>query len=111
MNAPEILTLPRLPRDADGPIFAEPWQAQAFALTLRLFEGGVFSWTDWAQALSVELALDPHDDGSRYSDHWVAALEKLVAERSLAAPSEMAARKSAWAEAYRHTPHGLPVEL
>ncbi len=111
MSAPEVLALPRLPRDAGGPIFAEPWQAQAFALTLKLHEGGAFSWADWAQALSAELAFDPQDDGSRYYDHWVAALEKLVAARSLAAPSELAARKLAWAEAYRHTPHGLPVEL
>lgn len=111
MSAPEVLALPRLPQDAEGPFFAEPWQAQAFALTLKLYEDGAFSWTDWAQALSAELERDPQDDGSRYYDHWVAALERLVAERSLAAPAEMAARKSAWAEAYRHTPHGLPVEL
>lgn len=111
MSAPDVLSLPRLPHDADGPIFAEPWQAQAFALTLKLHEGGAFSWVEWAAALSAELALDHHDDGSRYYEHWVAALEGLVATRSLAAPSELELRKSAWAEAYRRTPHGKPVEL
>ena len=59
MSAPDVLGLPRLPRDTQGPVFAEPWQAQAFALTLKLHEGGVFSWTQWAKALSVELARDP----------------------------------------------------
>lgn len=111
MNAPEVLSLPRLPRDDSGPIFAEPWQAQSFAMTLKLYEGGAFTWPEWAAALSAELAQDPHDDGTRYYDHWVVALEKLVAARSLAAPSELSTRKSEWAEAYRRTPHGSPVEL
>ena len=111
MSAPDVLSLPRLPRDADGPIFAEPWQAQAFALTLKLHEGGAFTWPEWAATLSAELALDSHDDGSRYYEHWVAALETLVTARSLAAPSDLATRKSEWAQAYRRTPHGSPVEL
>lgn len=92
-------------------MFAEPWQAQAFALALKLHEAGAFSWTDWAEALSAELARDPADDGSRYFEHWVAALEGLVARRNLAAPAELAARKDAWKYAYLRTPHGQPVEL
>ena len=111
MSPPDLLALPRLPRDADGPVFAEPWQAQAFALTLKLYEAGAFSWTQWAQALSAELAGDPTDDGGRYYEHWVAALERLVGARGLVAEGELAARRAAWAEAYRHTPHGRPVEL
>jgi nitrile hydratase accessory protein len=105
------LELPRLPRDADGPVFAEPWQAQAFALTLKLHEQGAFAWTEWAEALSAELARDPADDGSRYYEHWVAALEGLVTRRNLAGSGELAARKTAWKNAYLRTPHGKPVEL
>ena len=111
MSAPDILALPRLPRDADGPVFAEPWQAQAFALTLKLHEGGVFTWVEWADALSKELAADPGDDGARYYDHWVAALEGLVARRNLAGQEELDARRKAWKDAYLRTPHGHPVEL
>jgi nitrile hydratase accessory protein len=107
----DLAALPRLPRDADGPVFAEPWQAQAFALTLKLHEGGAFTWSEWAEALSAELAGDPGDDGSRYYEHWVAALEGLVAGRNLAGPDELAARKTAWKAAYLRTPHGKPVEL
>ena len=109
MNRPE--DLPGLPRDAEGPVFAEPWQAQAFALTLKLHETGAFTWTAWAEALSRELAADPTDDGSRYYEHWVAALEGLVTAASLAASAELAERKAAWAQAYRTTPHGKPVAL
>jgi nitrile hydratase accessory protein len=105
------MALPGLPCDAEGPVFAEPWQAQTFALAVQLNVDGAFTWTEWAQALSRELAGDPTDDGSRYYQHWVAALERLIAERGLTSPDEMAGRKAAWAEAYRHTPHGLPVEL
>lgn len=111
MSAPDVLALPRLPRDADGPVFAEPWQAQAFALTLKLHEGGAFSWVAWAEALSAELAGDPTDDGSRYYEHWVAALERLATGRNLATQSELDARKDAWKSAYLHTPHGQPVVL
>ena len=92
-------------------MFAEPWQAQAFALTLKLHEDGAFTWPEWAQALSAELAGDPADDGARYYDHWVAALEGLVTARNLAAPDELRARKDAWKDAYLRTPHGKPVEL
>lgn len=111
MSAPDVLALPRLPRDAEGPVFAEPWQAQAFALTLKLNEGGAFTWTEWAEALSVELARDPADDGSRYYEHWVAALEGLTAGRNLATRDELETRKHAWEHAYLRTPHGQPVEL
>lgn len=111
MSAPDVLALPRLPRDAEGPIFAEPWQAQAFALTLKLHEAGAFSWPEWAAALSEELAGDPDDDGTRYYEHWVAALERLATQRSLTKDDELARRKAAWREAYVHTPHGRPVSL
>ncbi len=115
MSAPDPLALPGLPKDAQGPVFAEPWQAQAFALTVRLHAEGAFEWTDWANALSRELARElarePDDDGSRYYFHWVAALESLVAERGILSAADLAARKQAWDHAYRHTPHGKPVEL
>ena len=103
--------MPGLPRDAEGPVFAEPWQAQAFALAVELNARGAFTWSEWAEALARELAADPTDDGSRYYEHWVAALERLSARHALSTPDEMAARKTAWAEAYRRTPHGKPIEL
>ena len=111
MSAPDATALPRLPVDAEGPVFGEPWEAQAFALAVRLSEEGAFTWPEWAQALAGELATDPTDDGARYYHHWVAALEKLAAKSRLATAVEMAERKAAWAEAYRRTPHGKPVEL
>ena len=113
---PERLdSLPALPRDEGGPVFAEPWQAQAFALAVRLSAQGHFTWKEWAAALAGELksAADrgEPDDGSRYYEHWLAALESLVARKGLSNAGEMSARKEAWADAYRHTPHGKPVAL
>ncbi len=113
---PEHLqALPRLPRDEREPVFAEPWQAQAFALAVKLSEQGNFTWKEWATALANELKAaatrgEP-DDGSRYYDHWLVALERLVTHKGLADPASLLARKEAWAEAYRRTPHGKPVEL
>jgi nitrile hydratase accessory protein len=116
MQGPENLAaLPLLPRDEGGPVFAEPWQAQAFALAVKLSAQGHFTWKEWAAALAAELkaATDrgEPDDGSRYYHHWLAALERLVAEKRLSDPAAMLARKEAWAEAYRRTPHGKPVDL
>jgi len=106
---------PLLPRDAGGPVFAEPWQAQAFALAVQLSAAGRFSWTEWTTALGAQLqaAADRGEpnDGSRYFEHWLAALEHLVAEKQLTDRTALNERKAAWADAYRHTPHGHPVEL
>jgi nitrile hydratase accessory protein len=112
LSAPDPLSLPQLPRDEAGPVFAEPWQAQAFALVLQLHEQGAFSWTEWAQALSARLVdAGPQDDGSRYYEHWLATLESLVTAKQLATGRELARRKDAWEHAYRHTAHGRPVQL
>ena len=118
MSAPEtdrLAALPRLPRDEGGPVFAEPWQAQAFALAVKLSEAGHFTWKEWAATLADELrnAADrgEPDDGSHYYDHWLAALEHLVTAKGLTDPAALVERKEAWADAYRHTPHGKPIEL
>jgi nitrile hydratase accessory protein len=104
----------------EEPVFAEPWQARAFALVLKLAERGHFTSSEWTAALSREIAAAGDslagrsvtgDDGSRYYEHWLAALEKLVVDKGLMDPSSLLARKEAWHDAYLHTPHGKPVEL
>jgi nitrile hydratase accessory protein len=103
LNTPDL--------NQDERVFAEPWQAQAFALAVKLSEQGHFTWNEWAAALAVELKSAEPDDGSRYYEHWLAALERLVVAKGLSNSSAMLERKQAWADAYRHTPHGKPVEL
>ncbi len=115
LGSEQLSDLPRLPRDEGGPVFAEPWQAQAFALAVRLSAQGYFTWKEWAAALAEELksAADrgEPDDGSHYYEHWLAALEHLVTSRRLTDDTELLTRKEEWADAYRHTPHGKPVQL
>ncbi len=110
-----LTKLPRLVRDDGGPIFVEPWQATAFALAVRLSAEGHFTWQEWAAMLADELkrAADrgEPDDGSCYYHHWLGALERLVVAKGLSDPATLLARKEAWADAYRHTPHGKPVVL
>jgi nitrile hydratase accessory protein len=110
-----LAVLPNLPRDEGGPVFAEPWEAQAFALAVKLSEQGHFTWKEWAAALADELKAAASrgelDDGSRYYQHWLTALERLVTAKGLSDLATLQARKEAWIEAYRHTPHGKPVEL
>ena len=96
-------------------MFAEPWQAQAFAVAVKLSEAGHFTWKEWTAALAGELENAARrgepDDGSHYYDHWLAALEHLVTGKGLTDPAALVERKEAWADAYRHTPHGKPIEL
>ena len=80
-------------------------------MAVRLSEQGYFTWKEWAAALAAELKAAPPDDGSHYYEHWLKALERLVASKGLASPAALAERKQAWAAAYRRTPHGKPVEL
>jgi nitrile hydratase accessory protein len=114
-DAERLAALPRLPRDEGGPVFAEPWQAQAFALAVKLSEAGHFTWKEWTETLGAEFAAaeargEP-DDGTHYYEHWLCALERLVTEKGLTAREELAERKEEWEEAYLHTPHGKPVVL
>ncbi len=96
-------------------MFSEPWEAQAFAMAVRLHERGCFTWKEWAARLADEIAAAKArgevDDGRRYYHYWLAALEKLVAEKRLVTADELAARKDAWDRAARATPHGQPIEL
>jgi nitrile hydratase accessory protein len=105
-----------LPRGEDGaPVFREPWEAQAFALTLALHERGLFSWTEWAQTLAGEIrqaqAQGDPDDGSTYYRHWLAAIERLVAAKGVASARDLAERHDAWDRAAHATPHGAPIVL
>ena len=108
-------TLNDLPRDEDGPVFREPWEAQAFAMALSLHERGLFTWAEWAAALADEIKLaqangDP-DLGDTYYQHWLAALEKLVAKKGVASLETQHRYRDAWDHAADRTPHGKPIEL
>ena len=116
MPTERALDLPALPRDEAGaPVFREPWEAQAFAMAVRLHEAGHFTWTEWAERLAGEIkraqaAGDP-DRGDTYYHHWLATLERLVAEKGLVGVDELSQRKAEWDAAARATPHGKPIEL
>lgn len=110
-----VLDLPGIPKDADGPVFAEPWQAQAFAMAVLLHARGVFTWPEWAARLAATIraaqaAGDP-DDGSTYWRHWLASLESLAVEHGATSIDELAGRRLAWEAAARRTPHGRPIVL
>ena len=113
--APTLRTLCGMPSDDAGPVFAAPWQAQAFGLTLALYERGCFTWHEWARTLGDEIAgarlRGEPDGGDRYYERWLAALERLAVEKGLASPGELLERKQAWDRAARATPHGKPIVL
>jgi nitrile hydratase accessory protein len=107
--------LPDLPRDAGGPVFREPWEAQAFAMAVALRQRGVFTWSEWAQMLGAQIkraqaAGDP-DLGDTYYHHWLAALERLLAQKGVADEPMLARYRHAWEHAAARTPHGTPIEL
>ena len=113
---PPLDSLPAIPRDEEGPVFAAPWEAQAFAMAVELHARGAFTWKEWSAALGREIASGDGDSGdsepgTRYYAHWLAALEGLVTEKRLTSSRELAARKAAWQAAAEATPHGEPILL
>ncbi|MEC5406453.1 nitrile hydratase accessory protein [Paraburkholderia sp. MPAMCS5] len=107
--------VPGVPRDAEGPVFREPWEAQAFALGVVLQQQGLYTWRELAAALAEEirraqLAGDP-DTGETYYLHWLATLERLVASKGVASTQTQARYREAWRHAAHRTPHGAPIEL
>ena len=107
--------VPGIPRDDDGPVFREPWEAQAFAMTLALHERGLFTWPEWSATLAEEIKRaqaegDP-DSGETYYRHWLAALERLIAEKGVASRDTLTRYRDAWDHAADRTPHGAPIEL
>jgi nitrile hydratase accessory protein len=105
-----------IPRGEDGaPVFREPWEAQAFAMTLALHRQGLFTWNEWAEALAAAIkraqAAGDRDDGSTYYRHWLSALERLTAAKGIASPEVLADRRAAWDRAAHATPHGQPILL
>jgi nitrile hydratase accessory protein len=119
-DTPDLALCPGLPRshagdEPDSPVFAAPWQAQAFAMTLQLHQQGLFSWPEWAAALSAQIrraqAAGDADLGDTYYHHWLAALEALVAEKGAADAATLARHAQAWGHAAERTPHGQPIVL
>ena len=107
--------LPAIPKDDDGPVFAAPWEAQAFAMAVELHARGAFTWKEWSEALGREIAAGTASgDGGcdlPYYEHWLTALERLVAKKRLTSAAELATRKAAWKAAAEATPHGEPILL
>jgi nitrile hydratase accessory protein len=110
-----IEAVPSVPRDAEGPVFREPWEAQAFAMTLAPYDRKLFTWPEWAATLADEIkraqaAGDP-DTGETYYRHWLNALERIVAEKGATDPATLKRYFHAWDHAADRTPHGQPIEL
>lgn len=111
----DLGALPAIPKDNEGPVFAEPWQAQAFSMALKLHEQGCFDWNEWAEYLSKEIKSAPDlgdpDLGDTYYHHWLAALEKLLTDKGVTSQTELHMRKQQWDQAARVTEHGKPIVL
>jgi nitrile hydratase accessory protein len=115
MNGPPPGLVPAMPRDADGPVFREPWEAQSFAMAVALYERGFFTWPQWSAVLGDEIkraqaAGDP-DTGENYYRHWQNALERIVAETGLTDSDSFARYHDAWQRAATRTPHGSSIVL
>jgi len=115
MTPQTALNLPGLPKDEAGPVFAEPWQAQAFAMAVSLHSEGLYTWPEWVATFSQQVVAaqkrgDP-DLGDTYYLHWLATLEALCTSKTGLSLSALLQRKEAWRQAYLNTPHGQPVQL
>jgi nitrile hydratase accessory protein len=103
-----------VPQPDDTPVFREPWEAQAFAIVVALHQQGLFSWAEWIQTLSSQIAAaqtSQTDNGETYYCHWLAALETLVAAKGLSSREELTRYRRAWDRAAHRTPHGKSIDL
>ena len=115
MQSADLSLLKGLPVEDDSPVFREPWEAQAFGMALALYERGLFTWDEWARALSAQILAaqaqgDP-DLGNTYYRHWLAAIEALVSVKGVSSPEELGRFQQAWHHAADRVPHGQPIEL
>jgi nitrile hydratase accessory protein len=100
--------LSRLDLPPDAPVFAEPWQAEAFAMVVALHERGLFTWNQWADALSRQVK---SPGGENYYAAWLAALEDLLISLNVTTTTDVDALTEAWRRAAVATPHGHPIVL
>jgi nitrile hydratase accessory protein len=104
-----------VPGNSDGPVFHEPWEAEAFALAVSLNERGLFTWKEWAATLGDEIkkaqATGDPDTGETYYRHWLATLERILAEKGVVERGILARTRDAWQRACARTPHGAPIAL
>jgi nitrile hydratase accessory protein len=103
MNVDRLVADMPLPRSNGELVFDAPWQSRAFGLAVALHERGMYEWSAFSRALAEEIAAAGADDGSRYYEHWLAALERLLREQGVVVPAELAAEAAAIAE---HDEHG-----
>ena len=108
-----------IPRDGEGPVFREPWEAQAFALVVQLHQRGLFTWKEWADTLSAEIRAvgerGEADTGADYYHHWLAALERLLAAKQLTDAAQLGARReqllAEWPSGHDHVARREPVRV
>lgn len=110
-----LQALDSIPRHDNEPVFNAPWEAEVFALCLSLYEQGLFTWKEWAEALSSSIAQaqkagDP-DLGDTYYLHWLKTLERIVVDKQLGDAEQLGQLYSSWASAASATKHGDPIEL
>ena len=102
-------------KDEQQPVFAEPWEAHAFAIAVKLSEKGLFKWSEWSDALTEEIKIAKEqgnpDFGNTYYQFWLSALEAILLEKNIVKKSDIKSMMEQWRSAYLSTPHGKPVKL
>jgi nitrile hydratase accessory protein len=88
--------------------FGAPWEAQAFAMAVRLNEAGLFTWSEWTEQLGAAIRARP---SAGYYENWLTALEAILETKNVLRHDERLQRITAWEEAARNTPHGQPIVL
>ena len=109
MNVPDLQKIPGITLGEDGPVFSEPWEANAFALVVGLHQKGAFEWNEWADVLSKTIHAD--DVNTPYYELWLKALEVIVSQKEILGEREISTREKDWEKALIATPHGQPIEL
>jgi nitrile hydratase accessory protein len=90
------------PRANGELVFAEPWQSRAFGMAVTLYDAGRFGWPQFQAALVARIAAweadPPPDECWSYYQHWLGALEDVLASNGTVAAAEINHRAATLAE-------------
>jgi nitrile hydratase accessory protein len=110
------LNAPHIPKDNGDVIFSAPWEARAFALVVKLHDAGHFSWKQWVETFSAEVARAENAEHIReghtddYYECWLAAMEKLLKLQGLMTDESLEEEIQRTLENWPHPDHVVKRE-
>jgi nitrile hydratase accessory protein len=91
-----------LPRSNGELAFEAPWEGRAFGIAVNLNEQGLYPWTAFRDELVHEIgSAEAEGQATSYYERWLATLEKVLLEKGIITPQELAKRTEEYVSGIR----------